>query len=228
MRTKNGDAFGITKPSVFARRFCLSIVLVVFSLAAYGQTQEQSRFTADIGAGFTPLGGKLSDHLDTGWNFGVSGGINFNSFLSTSLRYSFNGLGVNSALLQRVGTPDGNANVWSITLDPKLQFHGSGRLRPYVVGGVGYYRRTVDFTRPVLVRDLFFDPFFGIAFSALVVEDQTVKSVHKGGIGGNLGAGFDMKLGESGLKLFSEARYEYGDTGDIPTRMIPVRFGLRW
>jgi opacity protein-like surface antigen len=222
----NGTATtGLLSP--LASRFCLTIALIVTCLT-FSQAQEQSRFTADVGAGVTPLSGKISDRLETGWNIGVSGGVNLNSVFSASLRYSFNGLGVNSSLLQRVGTPDGHSNLWSLTLDPKVQLGGFGRIRPYAVGGVGYYRRTVDFTRPVIVRDLFFDPFFGIAFSSLVVEDLSVKRVTKGGVGGNLGAGFDIKLGDSGVKVFSEARYEYADTGNVPTRMIPVRFGLRW
>jgi hypothetical protein len=227
MGITNRGAAGATKGSRLGR-FCLIAILSVLCLAGYSQAQEQSRFTADVGAGFTPLGGQLGNRLETGWNMGVSGGINFNSVFSTSLRYSFNELGVSSGLLQRVGTPDGNAHIWSISLDPKLQLKSFGRIRPYAVGGVGYYRRTVDFTRPVLVRDLFFDAFFGIVFPALVTEDLSVKRVIKGGIGGNLGGGFDIKLGESGVKLFSEARYEYADTGNVPTRMIPVRFGLRW
>jgi hypothetical protein len=28
--------------------------------------------------------------------------------------------------------------------------------------------------------------------------------------------------------LFTEARYQYADTGQIPTRMVPVTFGIRW
>jgi Outer membrane protein beta-barrel domain len=222
-----GAAAAATRLGSRVGRFRLIAFLFVLSLAAYSQAQEQSRFTADVGGGVTPLSGNISDRLNTGWNAGGSAGINFNSIFSTSLRFNYNRVGVDSALLRAVGTPDGHGNIWSLTLDPKLQFASRGRLRPYVVGGFGYYRRTVDFTQPVLVRALFFDPFFGF-FNALVTEDLTVKRVTKGGVGGNLGAGFDIKLGDSGVKIFSEARYEYGDTGDIPTRMIPVRFGLRW
>jgi len=56
--------------------------------------------------------------------------------------------------------PDGDAHVWSITVNPKLRLNPSGKVDPYIVGGVGYYRRTVHFTKPALVDVFIFDPFF--------------------------------------------------------------------
>jgi len=229
METRNtGHARTAIKGSARIQRFGIVVILLVLCSAVFADAQEEHRFTADVFGGVTPLSGRLSDRLDTGWNIGVSGGINFNSIFSTSLRYSFNRFGVSPSLLQLVGTPDGHSNIWSVTLDPKVQLGTHLGVRPYVVGAVGYYRRMIDFTRPVIVRAVFFDPVFDIPFSTLVVQDVTVRSVTRGGVGGNLGAGFDIKLGESGLKAFSEARYEYADAGNVPTRMIPVRFGLRW
>ena len=48
------------------------------------------------------------------------------------------------------------------------------------------------------------------------------------GIGGNAGAGFAIKLGREGTEFFTEARYVYAATGNVPTRMVPVTFGLRF
>jgi hypothetical protein len=99
---------------------------------------------------------------------------------------------------------------------------------PYVVGGVGYYRRTVEFTRPALVSVFIFDPFFGDLFNTLVPANQVLGRITEDGVGGSLGAGFALKFGESRVKFFTEARYHYADTGNIPTRMVPVTFGFRW
>jgi hypothetical protein len=54
--------------------------------------------------------------------------------------------------------------------------------------------------------------------------------MRRSGVGGSLGGGFELKVGsdDSNTKFFTEARYEYADTGKIPTRMVPVTFGLRW
>ena len=124
--------------------------------------------------------------------------------------------------------PDGNSHLWSITANPKLRLNRRGNFDPYVVGGVGYYRRTVEFTRPVLVPVFIFDPFFGVFYNTFLQADQVIGKITQDGVGGSLGAGFDVKLGESGLKFFTEARYHYADTGRIPTRMVPVTFGIRW
>jgi hypothetical protein len=101
------------------------------------------------------------------------------------------------------------------------------RFDPYVVGGVGYYRLTIAFTAPAAIPFTIFDPFFGV-ISGLAPGNVILSDLTQGGIGGSLGAGFDVKLGESGMRFFSEARYHYADTGRIPTRMVPVTFGFRW
>ena len=131
-------------------------------------------------------------------------------------------------VLNEAQVPDGNSHMWSITVNPKLRLNRRGNFDPYVVGGVGYYRRTVEFTRPVLVPVFIFDPFFGGFFNTFVQADQVLGRITQDGVGGSAGAGFDVKLGETGLKFFTEARYHYADTGRIPTRMVPVTFGIRW
>jgi hypothetical protein len=83
-------------------------------------------------------------------------------------------------------------------------------------------------TRPALVPVLIFDPFFGGFFNTLVSANEVLGRIIADGVGGSLGDGFDIKLGDSGLKFFSEARYHYANTGRIVTRMVPVTFGVRW
>jgi hypothetical protein len=75
---------------------------------------------------------------------------------------------------------------------------------------------------------LYIDPFFGFAFNTLIPANEVLGSIRKGGIGGSLGAGLDFDLGSTGAKVYAEARYHYADTGNIPTRMVPVTIGLRW
>ena len=209
-------------------RFYLASVLMLSCFAISGHAQDGHRFTADIGGGFTPPTGALSNRLGPGGNFGVSGGINITQNLSASLKFSANWLGVNRSLLNQVGTPNGNAHVWSLTVDPKFRVRTVGRVSPYVVGGVGYYRRTIDFFQPIVINAAVFDPIFETSFPIVLAENQTVRRVTRDGIGGKLGGGFDLRLGDSGVKFFTEARYEYANTRNIPTRMVPVEFGFRW
>lgn len=202
---------------------------VTLCLSATGHAQsEEHPFTFDVSAGVSPLVGSISQRLENGWNFKFGGGYNFNSHFATTVEYSYNGFGVSRAVLSQAHVPDGNSHLWSITADPKLRLVPVRNFDPYIVGGVGYYRRTVEFTRPTAVPVLFVDPFFGVFFNTLVSADQVLGDITQGGIGGSLGGGFDVKLPSSGLKFFTEARYHYADTGRIPTRMVPVTFGIRW
>lgn len=218
------------RPTLMGKNFRTAIIysaliFVTLSWSARSQGQEH-RFTADVGFGVTPTTGAISNRLGTGWNFGASAGERFGSFLSASLRFAYDGLGVNRAFLNRVGVPGGNSHVWSVTGDPKIELGRHAGVRPYAVGGVGYYQRTVNFTQPVTSAGFFVDPLF-FNFPVVITGTETIRSVTHGGIGGSLGAGFDVNIA-AGAKVFTEARYEYANTGSIPTRMVPVRFGIRW
>ncbi len=200
-------------------------VLCLATLFATAQTER--RFTFEAGGGVTPPVGKLSNRFNTGWNVGAGAGWNITRLLSLSAKYSYNGFGVNNGLLSSVGVPNGDAHIWSVTAEPRLQLGVASHFSPYIVGGVGYYRRGVNFTEPALLTTTFFDPFFGILFPGVVPANRVVRSASDSGIGGSLGAGLSFPL-SNGVKLFTEARYHYANTGRTPTRMVPVTFGIRF
>ncbi|MGE5204473.1 MAG: outer membrane beta-barrel protein [Chlamydiota bacterium] len=194
---------------------------------AFAAAQSERPVAINIGGGFSPLVGDVSSHLNNGWH--MTGGVayNVNSVFSIGPQFTYNGFGVSRSALKEAGTPSGDSHVWSITAEPRLQLPFAYKLRPYVVGGVGYYRRTVNFTQPALINVTFFDPFFGYIFPGLVGTNQVLKTDSQSGIGGNAGAGFSIKLGPN-TEFFTEARYVYAATGDVPTRMVPLTFGLRF
>jgi len=202
--------------------------VIVLSMAVCSHAQDEHRWTANVGGGVSPLVGDISKRLDNGWHITVGGGLNVTRHLETTLEYSYNGYGVGRKVLNEAQVPDGNSHLWSLTVNPKLRLNRRGNFNPYVVGGVGYYRRTVEFTRPVLVPVFIFDPFLGGFFNTFVQADQKLGDITRDGVGGSLGAGFETKLSKTGLKFYTEARYHYADTGRIPTRMVPVTFGIRW
>ena len=172
--------------------------------------------------------GGLSDRLDNGWNFSAGAGYNFTSHFSGGIQFTYNGLGVSKKVLMEAAVPNGNAHIWSLTAEPRIRFAPQRRVDPYIVGGAGFYRRVVQFTRPTTQQVLIFDPFFGVFFNTVVPVDEMIGTIAHNGIGGNGGGGFDVGIGSSGVKIFAEARYQYADTGRIPTRMVPVTFGIRW
>jgi hypothetical protein len=211
------------------RSLGIDLVLVSLTLwlaAAPGYAQDQG-LSISGSAGYSPLVGDISSRLNNGWHVTADGGYNFSSHFSTTLEYMYNGYAVSRRVLNEAQVPDGDAHLWAITVNPKLKLGTpDGSFTPYIVGGVGYYRRTIEFTTPVAVPVFIFDPFFGVFYNTLVSANQVLGDITRGGIGGSAGAGFEVKLGDSGVKLFTEARYHYADTGRIPTRMIPVTFGI--
>jgi hypothetical protein len=206
----------------------LAAAIVLFTLSASSRAQDEHLYTFQIGGGVSPLVGDISTRLDTGWHVTVGGGVKFNNILSATLDYTRDGYGVTDKVLMEAQAPAANSHLWSITVNPRLRLmHGKGFV-PYLTAGVGYYRRTVQVTQPAAVPVLIFDPFFGLFYNTTVQVDQVLGNITQGGVGGSAGGGFEIKLGDSGLKVFTEARYHYADTGRIPTQMVPVTFGLRW
>jgi opacity protein-like surface antigen len=201
---------------------------IVLAVATYSHAQDEHRLTASFGAGFTPLVGDLSKRLDNGWHITFGGGVNITQHFATTLDYSYNGFGVSRGVLAEAGVPGADSHVWSLTVNPKIRLSTSSKFQPFIAGGVGYYRRVVEFTTPTVVPVFLFDPFFGVVFNTLVPADRVIGTVRRGGVGGSLGGGFEFKIHSSGVKLFTEARYHYADTGRIVTRMVPVTFGIRW
>ncbi|HLQ78196.1 MAG TPA: outer membrane beta-barrel protein [Terriglobia bacterium] len=206
------------------------VVLVTLIPATYGIAQESEDargVTFNFAGGASPLLGSMTTNLKNGGAFSFGAGYRFTSRFSENVQFSYYTHRVTQALLNEAQVRGGNAHTWSLTLDPKIQIFPKSRNRPYVVGGFGYYRRTVEFTQPALVSDFYLDPFFDILYTVTVPANQVLSDSTSGGIGGNLGGGFEFKL-HDGPTLFTEARYHYANTGGVPTKMIPVSFGIRW
>lgn len=206
----------------------MAMLALGFAGLAYAQEPTEHWYTFNAGVGFTPLVGQVSNRLDNGWNVTAGAGFRLRSRFEVTAQYMYNGLGVKPIVLSEAGVPSANSHVWSISADPKIRFGGARRFDPYLVGGVGYYQRVVNFTAPTTVPVTLFDPFFGVLFPALVPANVTIGTISRSGIGGSGGAGFHIRMGESTVKFFAEARYHWAATGTMPTRMIPLTFGFQW
>ena len=206
----------------------LALALVI-GCPVRGHAQEpESWYTFNIGAGYSPLVGQISDRLNNGWH--ATGGLGFRvkSHFELNGQFTYHGFGVKPVVLTEAGVPSADSHLWSITADPKIRIGGARRFDPYLVGDVGYFRRTVDFTAPTIAPVTLFDPFFGVIFPGLIPANVRLATITRSGIGGGGGLGFNFRLGASRTKLYIEARYQYAATGTIPTRMIPATVGLSW
>ena len=184
-----------------------------------------------------------------GWRFSkrfqLLGEFTYNSskIPGRTLSAFYNIIGGGAELTDGSGNPipaiGGNVHTFGYSAEPMFYYMNSDKHKyaGYVLGGVGFYHKTVNFTAPVISQD-----FFGDVFQT----NQTFSSYSDNGVGFNIGTGVSFKpLGEySPLNLFAEARYVFVNTpresaADIANpnsfilhtgteEMIPVTVGLRF
>lgn len=181
------------------------------------------------GAGFTVPTGNTRTWQNTGYNIRFGAGWMFNQAIGLMAEYSFDGSNIPNSTLNQLDEPGGHVHIWSLTLDPIIYLHPSGRWDPYVTGGGGFYRKVTTFTQPVFVGN-YCDFFYGCY---PVYQNVTLAHFSSNSGGMNIGAGMAWKLSESGrAKVFAEARFVHVDSptkgGSGTSNMIPVTFGIRW
>jgi hypothetical protein len=170
----------------------------------------------DFGGGPTIVSGS-DGQMKGGSNFIVGGGYNFSPRVGFVLEFANNWLGVTNQALTQNGAFDGDANVWSFTVNPIYRFRLGGPFGAYVIGGGGYYQRELRFFEEQTI----IDPFFGPIPATVEVRNTD----DTGGV--NVGAGLTWNWGW-GTKFFVEARYHYVFTSGNATQIIPITFGFRW
>lgn len=135
---------------------------------------------------------------------------------------------------------DANAHVWSVALDPIYTFFQGDTFGAYVIGGGGYYHKSINFTTP---QTSYFSPY-GYGYGYPITQNANFDTHSANGGGFNAGAGITFKPSRFGaVKLYLEARYVYdgaklypekGNPSPVSTldsgsdSYMPITFGLRW
>ena len=188
--------------------------------------QEGQGFTVNVGGGLTTITGREAGKLDHGGNFQVGAGYYFNRFFGITGNFMFNYLGITGSELLRLNVPDGNARVYTVTVDPTLRLPLGQNWSAYVLVGGGYLRRTVQFTQPTVAETFVFDPWWGYFGPALVPANQVLGSVTSNAGAFNVGAGINIPLPVPKLHIFLESRYIHGFTENTNTTIVPKRLAL--
>ncbi|MGJ5817959.1 outer membrane beta-barrel protein [Paludibaculum fermentans] len=198
-----------------------AVVCLLFCLTA--MAQEFSKYTFEGGGGFSAPSGAASDRFNTGWNLLFGGGYRFTKNISGMLEYQVDRFSLTNTLLQNNNQPDGFNTYWAFTLNPRYDFHPKGHINPYVTAGYGIYHRRLAFTDPSRATG-YCDQFSGYCYNsgAPVVADFTNFKA-----GYNVGGGLNYALGDSGMKVFTDVRFNRfiaHNTND----WVSVTFGLRF
>ncbi len=211
--------------------FCCAV------LATLGTANAQwSHIDFAAGGGFSTPQARMGNNVNTGWNFDIRGGYKSHADsdrpsaqVALDLDFNYNRWNLNSAALARFGEPGGYTSIWSLSFTPVLHASPHWHVSPYVLAGPGLYYRNLTLTSPTVVNTVFCDYFFGFCYPASVGVNQVVASTTTYKMGVNGGAGLEIPLGGSHVKLFGEARYSrMFTTHGSDLSFVPVTFGLRW
>lgn len=208
--------------------FC--VLLCCLGSVALGQENGQwSHADVSVGGGFSEPLARAGNSLDRGWNVDVRGGYKPSPHLALDLDFNYNRWNLNSGALARYGEPGGYTTIWSASLLPTFYASPRWHVTPYVMAGPGVYYRNLSLTQPGLVNTFSCDPFFGFCYPATLGVEQVVASSTTYKMGLNGGAGLEVPLGSTPLKVFGEARYSrMFTTHGADLTFVPVTFGIRW
>lgn len=199
----------------------LLLVLAVSGLTC--MAQDFHRFTFEGGVGPSIPSGSARDRWNTGWNLLFGGGYNFTRHVSGLLEFQYDKFSLTNSALQQYQQPDGFTRFWSITFNPRYDFHPNGKFDGYVTGGYGLYGRELAFTDPSQIQQ-YCDPYYGYCQTTGAPVIASYTNYH-GGV--NVGGGIEYSLWGSGLKFFTDVRFNrfFAHTAND---FVTIRFGINY
>jgi len=196
-----------------------------------------SKFAFEAGVGPTSPAGSWGHYRKTGYDVSLGAGRNFNRAFGVLFQYDYSRVGVVNSIINaydnEYGLTGGSTHIWSLTLNPIINFSDPhSHYGAYIVAGGGFYRKMTVYTFPEQ------EDIYGNVYSTICTECRV--SNNAGGLNGGLG--FFYKFSPEGnAKLFAEARYTWIDNqptaasnasiapeNNHRTGYFPVAMGIRF
>jgi len=197
--------------------------------AASGQTFN--RFNFNVGGGFGGALGDVGKFTGVSYNGVAGGGLNFSRAIGVKAEYMYFNLGFKDSVKANQDVLDATGHVQSATLNLFYNFPLQDKIAVYAIGGAGWYQRSVEARRELLVKGAVCQPaweLWGITCTnGLLSTDRILSSNTVSGGGYNFGGGFTYRLNRK-AKIYVEGRYHHANTSDKRTSVFPVTMGLRW
>jgi hypothetical protein len=199
---------------------------LLLALAAGPAAAQQGQWLLKLGAGWAPPLGSYNTFLNDGWQgqlgaaYRPRGGL-----VGASIEFTRSWNNIDDRYLASIGLPRGQSRLWSLTLNGIAgPFNRAARVQPYLIGGGGFYHRTVDFyggtvAVPVAV------PWWGAV--GFVPANTVLASFGDDAFGLNGGLGLVFPL-RGGAGVFLEARYHYAWTSGTHSEVLPVIIGFAY
>ncbi|HXW93558.1 MAG TPA: hypothetical protein VEK33_23615 [Terriglobales bacterium] len=210
-----------------ASRWCILFIYCLLTLQASAQGYN---FNFGGGPGF-PLS-TTSDFANTSYNLVVGGGSNLTTHSKMNAEFMFHGLPLQQSVIDQVGVANVKGRLYSLSGNLILGTTIGGSKTAYLIGGGGWYRRTLEAKETVLQAGTKCAPVWawwnlqcvnGIFPTAVTVGSRTSSAP-----GFNVGGGFGFRLWDSSANFYTEIRYHRAFTPGIDTTVLPLTFGIRW
>jgi hypothetical protein len=203
------------------KRLALTCCIGALAIAS-ANAQEFSRFSFDIGTGFTTPAGNASNFLNEGWNVRGGAGVNLSPHVGAMLNVGFEDMGIGGVTLVEAGATGGTVHVFHATVDPVVHLSPNGHVEFYVTGGGGVFHRYQDFNGSAVSTSNAYNQFFGLYGASSVPNPYSVVKP-----GFDVGAGLAVRaFGHT--KVFLEAKWNHMFLNEGHTDFLPVTVGLRW
>ena len=181
------------------------------------------------GPGF-PLS-TTSDFTNTSYNLVVGAGPNLYPHVKMNAEFMFHGLPVQQSVINQLGVSDVKGRLYALSGNLIVGSSIGGKTA-YLIGGGGWYRRTLEAKQTVLQAGTKCAPVW-VWWNVQCVEgifptDVTVGSRTSSAGGFNVGGGLAFQLGDSPANFYIEVRYHHAFTRSIDTTVLPLTFGIRF
>lgn len=203
------------------------VIVTMICLALMSASAQEHHWGFNIGGGpGFPLS-KLGSFVNTGGNVVVGVGYKFPRVFGVDSEFMWQDLPINQSTKNLLRTPGASARQYSWTFNPNVRFPLGEKFGTYVIGGIGWYHRSGETTTPGtgVICDPYWSWWFGCTIGTVnfVTGSRSANS-----FGENIGGGFTYRIGESGVKVYTEVRYHHAGYNKVATDILPLTFGLRW
>jgi hypothetical protein len=216
----------------------IAVILHSFGWIAplHGQNQmDITRFAFTVGTGVSAPLNPTGQYAGVSAHFVGGMGYAINRRSAILGEYMWSNLPSNLFIVQPVDFPELHSDLHSLTTNYRYQIDSikDSIFGVYgIAGGGWYYRRTTLDREYVFPPNTVCLPIYGWwGYSCdqsgyVVTETVARRGISAGGV--NAGTGFTIRLSDEGLKYYTEARYHYAWSGNIPTTLVHVTLGIRF
>lgn len=211
-----------------ATRFTI-VFTFIYGLLTLPSSAQGFNFNMGGGPGF-PFG-KTGDFAHTSYNFVAGGGPNLVPHVKLDAEFMFQGLPVRDNIIRQFGFSDVKGRLYSLTTNLIVGTSIGAGKNAYLIGGVGWYRRTIEAQQTVLSVGEVCEPWWwwdAQCANGILTSEVTVGSRTSSAGGFNIGGGLTFQLGTSSANFYTEVRYHRAFTANVETSVLPVTFGFRW